>query len=122
MIISASMTRGLRIFVAVALSVMLVFTSHSMAVARGMPGPDGQMVICTGQGPVMISVDANGNPVGPPHICPDAALSLLKMALVTPDTAGPAPQTYQKLSLAEVALDSGTRAVLAQARSPPLTA
>jgi len=115
------MTRGLRIFVALSLSVMLVFTSNSMAVARGMPGPDGQMLTCTGQGPVMISTDANGNPVGPPYICPDAALSLLTTALVTPESAGPAPQRFQKLRHAEVALDSGTRVVSAQARGPPLT-
>ncbi|WP_371226244.1 hypothetical protein [Roseovarius sp. 2305UL8-3] len=119
---SASMTRGLRIFVAVALSVMLVFTSHSMAVARGMPGPDGQMVICTGQGPVMVSVDATGNPVGPPHICPDATLSLLNTALVTAAHTAPAPQAYQKVRFTEVGLNNGTRSATPQARGPPLTA
>lgn len=57
-----------------------------MAVARGLPGPAGQMVICTGTGPVMVSVDENGAPTGPAHICPEAALSLIQAAFDSPET------------------------------------
>ncbi len=113
------MASNMRKYLAITLSVMLVFTSHSMAVARGMPGPDGQMVICTGQGPVMISVDAQGNPVGPSHICPDAALSLLQAALVTPDMMACAPQSYRQVSFLQTALAASTRAAAPQARGPP---
>ena len=35
------------------------------------------MVICTGSGPLMVYVDADGNPVQAPHICPDCVLNLL---------------------------------------------
>jgi len=37
---------------------LVTMTSQSAAVARTMPGPDGQMVICTGSGPLMVYVDA----------------------------------------------------------------
>lgn len=43
-----------------------------MAVARGAANPVDHMVICTGLGLVTVHLDAQGNPVGPPHICPDA--------------------------------------------------
>lgn len=58
------------------MALVLVLTGQSMAIARGTPGPSGQIELCTGTGPVMVSVDENGQPVGPPHICPDAAATV----------------------------------------------
>ena len=66
-----------RSFAAIALAFLLVVTSQSMAVARGMPGAAGSVVLCTGTGPVTILTDAEGQPIGPAHICPDCALSLI---------------------------------------------
>lgn len=54
----------------------LVVTGQALAQARGQAAAVGQMVICTGTGPVMVSVDTEGNPTGPPHICPEGALAL----------------------------------------------
>lgn len=68
--------RCMRAYLALALSLVLVLTSHSMAQARGMAAPAGEMVICTGSGYVTVLTDAEGQPVGPSHICPDCALSL----------------------------------------------
>ena len=90
-----------------------------MAVARGLPGPSGQMVICTGTGPVMVSVDADGAPVGTPHICPDAALSLIQAAFDSPVPSRPV--TLAPLAYVTPAKESsqGQDFRQAQARGPP---
>ena len=58
------------------LALTLALTGQSMANARGASAASGQMVICTGTGPQIIYVDAEGQPTSAPHICPDAALEL----------------------------------------------
>lgn len=55
----------------------LVVTAQAFALARGSAEVAGQVVLCIGTGAVTVNVDADGQPVGPPHICPDAALTLL---------------------------------------------
>ena len=67
----------LRPYLALILALLLALTGQSMAVARGMPGASGEIVLCTGTGPVSVLVDEDGQPVGPSHICPDCALSLI---------------------------------------------
>ncbi|EPX85419.1 hypothetical protein Salmuc_02800 [Salipiger mucosus DSM 16094] len=73
---------------AVLLALVLALTGYEAAVARAAPAPAGQMVICTGQGLAVIAVDAEGNPVGPAHICPDAAsgffAALAESPVITP--------------------------------------
>jgi len=71
------MIKQIRPFAAIALALMLVFTAQSMAVARGMAGANGMVVLCTEAGAVSVLVDADGQPVGPTHICPDCTLSLI---------------------------------------------
>lgn len=56
------------------LVLLLVTTSQSMAVARGSAAAVGQMVICTGSGPVAVFLDAEGRPTNAPHLCPDSTL------------------------------------------------
>ncbi len=70
------MTR-FRAHIVILLVAVLVLTGHSMSVARGMPVAAGLMELCTGTGPEMTPVDAQGNPTGPAHICPEFSLSLL---------------------------------------------
>lgn len=74
------------------LAIALMATSVTMAVARGqMAGATG-IVICSGYGIVTITVDAEGNPTGPVHPCPDclagggAALLPDLPALLRPET------------------------------------
>lgn len=120
--ISLPMKHRVRIYLALALSLMLVVTGQGMAVARGMRGPAGQMVICTGSGPVMVSVDEKGQPTGPAHICPDGALSLIQAAFDAPeqvtalDRAARLVFRFRGAHLADVA-----RAAQ-QARAPPVRA
>ncbi|WP_319825668.1 hypothetical protein [Thalassovita sp.] len=70
------MTKLLRTYLGISLALMLALTGQSMAVARGTPSAAGQIILCTGTGPIAVLVDENGQPVGKPHICPDCALSV----------------------------------------------
>lgn len=70
---------------AIALAVLLVLTGQSMALMRSAPDPAGQMVLCTGTGPITVLTDENGLPVGQPHICPDCAMSLFAAVLAAPE-------------------------------------
>ncbi len=67
---------ALRSYLAAFLVFALVVTSHSMAQARGMTDAQGQMVICTGTGPITVLVDAEGRPVERSHVCPECAMHL----------------------------------------------
>lgn len=67
----------MRVISCLLLALMLALTSQSMAVARGAAAASGKIVLCTGAGPVAVYVDAQGQPTGAPHICPDSALNVL---------------------------------------------
>lgn len=66
----------LRTHIALLLIAVMTLTGHSMAIARGAPGPAGFMELCTGTGPVMVAIDENGEPTGASHICPEFSLML----------------------------------------------
>ena len=59
------------------LGLLIVVTGQAAAVAHAAPGPMGQIELCTGAGPVMVYLDEDGQPTGPPVYCPDFALSLI---------------------------------------------
>ncbi|MBN2631685.1 MAG: hypothetical protein JXR75_14235 [Rhodobacteraceae bacterium] len=61
----------IRLFLALMLSIILGLVSGTMAVARvGAIGVT-EVTICSGAGVVTVALDANGNPTGPMHPCPD---------------------------------------------------
>lgn len=60
----------------VCLALLLAVTSQSMAVSRGMSTAAGQMVICTGSGPITVYVDADGTPTTAAHSCADCIVAL----------------------------------------------
>lgn len=113
------MTRTIRTFTALFLALILGLTSHSLAMARGMAGPAGQVELCTSAGPTMMYVDEDGQPVGQPHFCPDCALHLLS-GVFPPETKLRPVAVPAQLHLcwaADVAV--GTSSVPAVARGPP---
>ena len=65
----------LRSITAFGLCLFLALTSVTLAVARGATQPVGQMVLCTGEGPRTVLVNADGQPATPPHACPDCLLA-----------------------------------------------
>ena len=107
---------------ALALALLLVLTAQSMAVARGMPGAAGSIVLCTGSGPVTILTDAEGQPIGPAHVCPDCTLSLIvTVAHAAPEASCPLGRAEALvLPSALLVLQHGTRPF--SARDPPAAA
>lgn len=83
------MKRFLRIYFGLFLAFAVALTAHSAAARQGARDAAWQMVICTGMGPEVIYVDSEGQPVQPPHSCPDCVMHLLDA--VAPPAALPAP-------------------------------
>lgn len=75
------MKRIFRTILPYILSLLLIVTAQGVAASRGMSAAVGQMVLCTGTGPVVVYMDENGQPTKPPHFCPDYAISLLGAVL-----------------------------------------
>lgn len=99
------MANLLRISFALALSLLIGLTGQGVANSSGVSTAVGQMEICSGSGPVILYMDAQGQPTAPPHYCPDFALMLLgallpdaAVAPVPPGRDLPAPnRTYPSL-------------------------
>ncbi|MEZ5714099.1 MAG: hypothetical protein R3D85_02320 [Paracoccaceae bacterium] len=113
------MKRTLRTYLGLLLAVLLAFTGQSMAVARGMPMAAGEVVLCTGQGPVTVEVDENGQPTGKTHICPDCALSLFAYAADRPVQPPRPSGRAEALRLPERPLAASAPALDPAARGPP---
>ncbi len=64
-------------FFSVLLCTVLLITAAAAGVARGQGEAAGKAVLCTGHGTVIVYVNAEGQPVSPPELCPDAAQALL---------------------------------------------
>ena len=81
------MVQIFRPFALVLLCFALVAGSVTMAVARGqavaLSKGGTTLVICSGYGVMTITLDDQGNPVGPVHPCPDCLAGLA--AYLTPD-------------------------------------
>lgn len=98
----------------------LVVTGHAMAIAQGMPGVAGYAELCIGHEPVMVTVDAEGNPTGESHICPEFGLSLLN-AVTAGETHCAAPDSKARKAVGVVAVTAPViRAVQTSARAPPM--
>ncbi|AKS46855.1 hypothetical protein SAMN05444287_1979 [Octadecabacter temperatus] len=104
------------------LALLIAVTSQQMAMARGMArDASGQVILCTGQGVMTVTLDAQGEPMGPVHICPDCALTLMAFA-DAPIAAESAAIHIQTLAHTPVtALQIPVVPTRTQARGPPLT-
>ncbi|MEM6323218.1 MAG: hypothetical protein AAF748_06020 [Pseudomonadota bacterium] len=81
--------RTWRPFYAIALSFALVLTSAAMATARGHArSVAGHVVLCAGFTVIVVSVDAQGQPVEEAHLCPDCALKSLGAGPTAPGSGG----------------------------------
>lgn len=109
-----------RPILALALCLLLALTSQGLAVARGAAQPVGTIVLCTGAGAVSVAVDAGGQPVAPPHICPDCLPGFVLLLSEAPALrAWRAPVGLVKA--VEVAPHRITRGLPASvARAPPV--
>jgi hypothetical protein len=115
------MKATLRTYLALALSLLVVLTGQGMAASRGMDAAVGQMVICTGTGPIVVMVDEHGQPTHAPAFCPEYALTLL--GAVLPDEVALRPEapveTPAPARLTEALIPALLMAPFA--RAPPVT-
>ncbi len=101
-------------------ALLLAATSLTMATARGQTRIAGEIVICTGYGLSTISVDENGNPTGPIHVCPDMVLALMS-ALDSAQVLPERPETRADLVAQPLISTPASRSLAtARARGPPL--
>ncbi|KIC43352.1 hypothetical protein RA27_08770 [Ruegeria sp. ANG-R] len=116
------MTGFFRSLLPFALSLLVAFTGLGIAESRGIDRAVGQMVLCTGSGPVVVYMDEDGQPTRAPHYCPDYALSLLGAVHQAQIDVPLAPPLTQPVFLRRS--ESQISAPLPQrpARAPPVTA
>lgn len=113
------MRRPARTLTLIALALLLALTSQSLAVARGQTRAGEAVVICSGGGAVTLTLDAQGNPTGPAHLCPDMALAFFAALDLPPMTLPARVARAERAVLPPrfAAASQGTPAP--QARGPP---
>lgn len=110
----------LRPALALCLALLVALTGQAAAIARGQPVADTWIEICSGSGPVMLAVDADGQPTGTAHLCPDNAYLLVQaLSAAAPDVAAPRLVARRIGAPAPVLAVVPTRTVTAPARGPP---
>ncbi|MFQ3183074.1 MAG: hypothetical protein ACI9RO_001764 [Alteromonas macleodii] len=66
------------------LALLIASTSQQMAMARGIAkDAQGQVILCSAQGPLVVTLNEQDNPIGPVTICPDCALTLMACSSAT---------------------------------------
>lgn len=108
---------------ALILALILALVAQQAAVARAaMAVPGLEMTLCTGDGPVTVTLDAEGNPVAPPHPCPACILALVLPPAAT--APGQSPRLLRPLSPPPPALLAVRTPCdpTPPARAPPLSA
>ncbi|MGS4947166.1 hypothetical protein ACVDG3_16945 [Meridianimarinicoccus sp. RP-17] len=106
-------------FLSVLLALVIALTAIHAGAMRGQAKAAGSIVLCTGTGPVSVAVDADGQPVGPVHVCPDCVMSLLA-AVDAPSPVPHAAAPARRLSFAQAGVALRSRAVVGpRARGPP---
>lgn len=113
------MARLLRIYLALTLALLVAFTGHAAASMKGSRDASGQMVICSGTGPVTIYVDGDGQPTKAPHYCPDCVMHLLDLVPQPDDLALPTYSGQGFDRLWGVSVRAHRIALQAMARAPP---
>jgi hypothetical protein len=106
---------------AIFLSLALALASVTMATARAQSASvAGEITICSGYGVVSVAVDADGNPVGPVHPCPDCLAGLhLAMLPTAPATALP-PQRSVRLAQPRAGAQHTQTVLQPKSRGPPV--
>ncbi|WP_259968914.1 hypothetical protein [Leisingera caerulea] len=116
------MTRLLRICLGLFLALTVALSAHSAAARQGERDAAGRMVICTGTGPVTIYVDSEGQPVKPPHHCPDCVMHVLDAVVQAAGLTLPVPLCSEVTAGRQAVPPSIQQILRATARAPPANA
>ena len=112
----------MRALPALTLAILIVLTSQTLAMARGQATASGQMVFCSVGQVVTVSVDAEGKPVGPAHICPDCVMHVLDLSGEKPPPQFSSACRDVPHALADAPPALGPSTIIPKARAPPLMA
>lgn len=102
------------------LVLVVALTSVELGAARGQAKAAGEIILCTGDGPVAVVVDADGKPLNSPHVCPDCVLTLLLDAGSTADLPSRNSSWHSLAFPSETGRHAGHDLPAAQARGPPV--
>lgn len=105
-----------------ALAVLMMLTSTAMAMSQMRAAAVGEMVLCTGHdGPRIVQIDADGQPVEPRVTCPDCLLDAGMLAATAPTITTPASFNLVDQSGREFTTNAPRRSESAYVtRAPPL--
>lgn len=113
--------RFLRTLSLIGLVLVLVSGSVTMAVARHQPRAVGEVELCTGYGPATITLDAQGNPVGPRILCPDCTPALAALTEAAPPlSAAPGTLTPLRFAPRVITAQRAAPATPFHSRAPPV--
>lgn len=115
------MARIIHIALPLALSVLVILTGQGVASSRGVDRVVGQMVLCTGTGPVVVYVDQDGQPTKAPHYCPDYAIGLLGAILPSDAELSAIPAKSQRNMVLRIESLIALPLPRLPARSPPVS-
>jgi len=105
--------------VSILLALLLVLTGQELAIARGHAAASGSAVLCGGQGLILVTLDDRGQPVGPPHYCPDAVATIwAPPAAIAPTPPARLLRAIGSPQIAVLVLPP-VALLVAQARAPP---
>ncbi|MCF2872488.1 hypothetical protein L0664_15540 [Octadecabacter sp. G9-8] len=107
-----------------ALALLIAVTSQQMATARAMMvDASGQVVLCTGDGTITVTLDAMGNLVEgsdeTAHFCPDCALTFADVPRAVGLADGAVVHIQTLLQLPVAALETPVIPTPVHARGPP---
>ncbi len=108
-------------FAAIALALALVLTGFAAASARGraVDGAGATLVLCSAGGLLQVTLDAQGNPTGESHLCPDLAFSLIAAVSFSPAEVDPVRVPDRLAASFEIDLPCGHPVPERSARAPP---
>lgn len=110
---------------AIALILVAAVTAMSLAAAtaRGQVSVAGQVVVlCSGGGLVQVTLDADGNPTGESHFCPDLVASVLAVHVpAAPELERPVIRTV-KVVVSYGVPSTFHAPPVSRARAPPVSA
>lgn len=108
-----------RVLTGFLLALTLAVSSITLALARGQSHGLHQVVICAGAGLATVTLDADGNPAGPPLPCADCIAGMVA-ALPAPDAgAANAPRAARRLGLRPDRPRADRTSLARGARAPP---
>jgi len=114
------MTLHFRSYLTLFLVLAVTLTAHSAGALQGVRDATGQIVICSGSGPLVIYVDSDGQPARAPHDCPDCITLGMDALAPSQRPQHVVPEPMRRVDQPEQIRVLSRMPLRASARSPPI--